>query len=268
MQSPSLQEPQFREESASLGLRVARVVGTSLLGGVFATVVGLLGHQVATGEHWEVDEVSVAGNLRSSEAAIRHLADVPRGQHLLLVDLREIATRIEAHPWVRHVEVRRVLPSTIEVLVEEYEPAMLVTLDRLWLIDDAGRAFKQAHGEDLDLPILTGLDQELADQYPKLSSAVVQGALRILRDADGHPWVGPATISEVRFNARLGYTVVTRNGSELIVGFGSPADALSRLDRLLAAGLDLKKPQRVDLDAGSVAIATPLPDLRSLTTRP
>jgi hypothetical protein len=92
--------------------------------------------------------------------------------------------------------------------------------------------------------------------------------LRVLDAADGHPWVGPATISEIRFDDHLGYHVVTRAGSELILGFGSPGDALSRLDRLLEAGLDLSAPQRVDLDAGSVAIATPLPDLRALTAVP
>jgi hypothetical protein len=36
----------------------------------------------------------------------------------------------------------------------------------------------------------------------------------------------------------------------------------------MAAGLDMSIPQRIDLDAGAVAIATPLPDPKTLTSRP
>lgn len=268
MHSPSLHEPEFRDESSDLWGRIARVLGAGVAGGLFVTVVGLLGHQVATGEHWEVDDVQVAGNLRASETAIRHLADIPPGTHLLTIDLRHIAASVEQHPWVARVEVRRLLPSTVEVVVEEHEPALLLALDRLWLVDANGRPFKQARGELLDFPILTGLDTQLTTTRPDLANAVVQGALRVLDAADGHPWVGPATISELRFTDQLGFIVVTRNGSELILGFGEPADAFERLDRLVAAGLDMAIPQRIDLDAGAVAIATPLPDLQALTSLP
>ncbi len=244
------------------------MVGAGVLGGLFVTVVGLLTHQVATGEHWEVDEIQVAGNLHASETAIRHLANITPGTHLLTIDLRGVAASVEQHPRVSRVEVRRLLPSTIEIVVEEHEPALLLALDRLWLVDASGRPFMQARGEQLDFPILTGLDSDLASARPDLANAVVQGALRIMDAAEGHPQMGPATISELRFDDKLGFVIVARNGSEYIIGFGPPADAFERLDRLVAAGLDTSIAQRIDLDAGSVAIATPLPDLRSFTSRP
>lgn len=268
MQPLSLQEPEFRDDAVDLWSRVLRVLGAGVAGGLFATVVGLLGHQVVTGEHWEVTEVHVAGNLHASEATIRHLADLRPGTHLFTVDLNEIASKVERHPWVARVEVRRMLPSRVEVVVEEHQPAMLMALDRLWLVDADGQPFKQARGEQLDFPILTGLETQLTKTRPDLARAVVRGALRILDATEGHPKVGPATISELRFAERLGFIVVTRNGSELIVGFDDPSAALERLDRLVRAGLDLSIPQRIDLDAGAVAIATPLPDPQALTSRP
>ncbi len=268
VQSPTLHDPKFRDASPDLWTRIARVLGAGIGGGLFVTVVGLLGHQVVTGEHWEVDQVAVAGNLQATDAAIRHLADIQPDAHLLAVDLGALAARVERHPWIRHVEVRRLLPGTLEVVVEEHEPALLLALDRMWLVDADGRPFKLARGEDLDHPVVTGIDQQLADLHPQLAHAVLQGALRVLDAAEGHPWVGPPTISELRFDDRLGFHIVTRTGTELILGFGAPDSALSRLDRLIEAGLDLSTPQRVDLDAGAVAIATPLPDPRTLTARP
>ncbi|HCH62495.1 MAG TPA: hypothetical protein DFR83_06815 [Deltaproteobacteria bacterium] len=266
--SPSLHEPEFQDGTPDLWTRICRVLGAGVAGGLFVTVVGLLSHQVATGEHWEVDTVVVAGNLNASEISIRHLADISPGTHLFNVDLHGVATHVEAHSWVSRVEVRRLLPSTVEIVVEEHTPRLLLALERLWLVDASGRPFRQARGEQLDYPILTGLDPKLASTRPDLANAVVQGGIRVLDAAAGHPWIGPATISELHFDDRLGFVVVGRGGSEYLVGFGSPAEAFARLDRLVAAGLDTSVPQRIDLDAGAVAIATPLPDLRTLTSRP
>jgi hypothetical protein len=69
---------------------------------------------------------------------------------------------------------------------------------------------------------------------------------------------GGHDLSELRFDARTGYTLVLRNGSELIFGMGDPSPPLQRLDQLIGVGLDLRIPQRVDLDAATVAVATPL----------
>jgi hypothetical protein len=128
----------------------------------------------------------------------------------------------------------------------------------MWYVDAAGQPFVRAQTVDLDFPILTGLSAELAAERPELARAVVMGALRILSVVDGHAVAGGQNLSELRFDSRTGYTLVLRNGSELIFGMGDPAPPLRRLDQLIGVGLDLRIPQRVDLDAATVAVATPL----------
>lgn len=230
-----------------------------MVGAAVVTVLGLLAHQVAEGPAWEVHAVQVAGNVRVSEDAVRHLADIRTGTHLFQVDLQRAVTAVQDHPWVHSAEARRVVPSTVELVVVEHEPALLVALDRLWYADRDGVPFAPATTTDLDYPVVTRIDRRLADARPDLARAIVLGALRILDAVDGDPRIGPDRVSELRFDDGLGFTLVLRSGTELILGFDAPDGALDRLEKMVAAGLVLERPQRIDLDVDTVAIATPLP---------
>jgi len=242
-------------------MRAGRVLVAGLVGSAVVTALGLGVHQVMRDESFRVFRVEIAGNQRASETQLRHLADVPEGAHLATVDLDHIRRGVERHPWVAHATVQRQFPSGIQVTVTEYEPTLLLALDRLWYVDDSGRPIKPAESDDLDYPVLTGLDLELAHSRPELAQAVVQGALRVLAACNGEP-VAPAAVSEIHFDVQTGYELVLRGGSRLILGEGDPTPPLDRLRQLLAAGLDLDTPQRVDLAVETVAVATPIPPLQ------
>lgn len=192
---------------------------------------------------------------------LRHLVDVRVGQHLATVNTADIARAVERHPWIDSATVRMELPSTLQITVTEHVPVMMVALDALWYVDGSGRPFHRADTADLDYPILTGVDADLVAGHPEIASAIIGRALSLLRDAAAPPLHGTAAISEVRFHRRTGFTVVLRSGTELLLGFQPPAEPLARLDLMVQQGLDLSTPQRIDLNAASVAIATPLPDV-------
>lgn len=198
---------------------------------------------------------------RVPTAHLRHLVDVRQGQHLATINTADVARAVERHPWIASATVRMELPSTLRVTVTEHEPVMMVALDALWYVDADGRPFHRADTADLDYPTLTGIDADLVDGHPEIASAIVGRALGLLRDAAAPPLHGTAAISEVRFHRRTGFTVVLRSGTELLMGFQPPNEPLARLDLMVQQGLDLSTPQRIDLNAASVAIATPLPDV-------
>lgn len=248
------------EARQPLARRALRVLLAGLIGGAVVSATGILGHELATGELWRVTDITFAGQVNASEPALRHLANVRVGTHLFELDLQRVVLDVERHPWVRRAEARRVLPATIEVLVEEHAPVMILALDRMWYVNAMGEPFKLATTEDLDYPVLTGLSPRLADEHPALAAAVVSGALAVLEATDGHSTVGPEHSSEIHFDPHHGYTLVLRNGSQLLLGFTDPDRSLRRLDRLVANGLDLASPQRVDLDAPRIALVSPLVD--------
>jgi cell division septal protein FtsQ len=149
-------------------------------------------------------------------------------------------------------------PSTIRISVTEHSPVMLLALDNLWYVDQDGQPFHRAHSADLDYPILTGLDETLVSMHPDLSSAVIGRALRLLDASMAPPLYGSDRISEVRFHSRTGFTLVLRSGTELMLGFSDPRARLARLEQMTQQGLDLNIPQRIDLNASTFAIATPM----------
>ena len=102
---------------------------------------------------------------------LRHLSDVRQGQHFAQVQTTNIAQNVMRHPWVANATVQLEFPSTVHVSVTEYKPVMLLALDDLWYVARDGHPFHRADSNDLDYPILTGLDDALINNHPDLASA-------------------------------------------------------------------------------------------------
>lgn len=244
----------------SLWRRAFRVLAAGVIGGAVVTALGVGLHHGVEDEGFRVQHVEIVGAERASTVALRHLARVPEGAHLASVDLATVRADVARHPWVAEATVSRSLPSTLRIEVREHQPVMLLALDRLWYLNAEGEPFRLADSGDLDYPVLTGFPPELVDKHPQLSQAAVTGALRVLGAIEDGP-ITLAQLSEIHFDERLGYELVLRNGSRLTLGFEDPQPGLSRLERMIAQGLDLDAPQRIDLVPEAMAIAAPLPPL-------
>mgnify|MGYP000901987626 CR=1 FL=1 len=244
----------------SLWRRALRVLAAGVIGGAVVTALGVGLHHGMEDEGFRVQQVEILGASRASPVALRHLARVPEGAHLASLDLAAVRADVERHPWVAEATVSRALPSTLRIEVREHQPVMLLALDRLWYLNAQGEPFRLADSDDLDYPVLTGFPPQLVEQRPELSLAAVRGAFRVLDALDDAP-IASSQLSEIHFDERLGYELVLRNGTRLTLGFEDPQPGLSRLSRMIAQGLDLDSPQRIDLVPEAMAIAAPLPPL-------
>lgn len=242
-----------------------RIVAWGVVGGTAASAMGLFGHFVATDERLTVSEVDITGNDRVSDAALRHLTDIRTGQHLFSVDLGRAVSQVETHPWVRDASARRVYPGRIVIDVTERTPDALLALEEVWYVDSSGWPYRRATTDDVDHPVITGIEPSFVDERPEHAAAAVWGAGRVLRSARAQAGIDADRVSEIHFDASHGYELVLRSGTRLVVGFGDPSTPFSRVPALIQAGLDLERPQVVDLDAERVAIATPLPEISGHT---
>jgi cell division septal protein FtsQ len=115
---------------------------------------------LATSTVLHVDHVTVTGNQRLSRGEVLALLDGLRGRHILGLDLPAWQQRLQASPWVARAALRRVLPATIEVRIDERQPLAIARIDRgLYLIDAEGVVLDEygpAHA-DKDLPLVDGL---------------------------------------------------------------------------------------------------------------
>jgi cell division protein FtsQ len=87
-----------------------------------------------------VDAVAVEGAVRLTPDEIRTAAHIESDQMLWNIDLSKVEANMSNLPWVRSVELKRVLPSTVEITVEERVPERLIQLadGRFVLMDNEG----------------------------------------------------------------------------------------------------------------------------------
>lgn len=206
-----------------------------------------------------IGEVRIEGQTEASELAIRHLADVHEGDPLLLLDLDDVISKVTRHPWVAEASVRRSFPDVLVIEVVEHEDVMLLHHPggSLYRLNAEGEVFVKARNQDLDLPILTGVDADLLDDHGLLASRIVQEALTLLGEVRDCDAVDEDDLSELHFDRKLGFSLRLRSGSEILLGWSEAPPLLDRLDAMVESGLDLDQPVEVDLDLDGLAVVTP-----------
>jgi cell division septal protein FtsQ len=170
--------------------RRVRLVAKS---GAMVLVAGLAVWRVATlvteSPTFEIAHVVLHGNDRLSRGEAMALVGDLHGQNVLSVGLDRWRERLLTSPWVEDAVVRRVLPNTIDIVVQERTPMGIARLGRdLYLVDRTGTVI-DAYGPtyaDLDLPVIDGLGVPPRDGGPVVDTARSALVARLLADVAPH----------------------------------------------------------------------------------
>ena len=109
---------------------------------------------------FSVSTISVNGNRWVSTGEILTLVDSLRGQNIFLADLEIQRSNLQASAWVKDVNLRRILPSTVIVSVTERQPLVVARHGgRLYLVDALGEVVDEygPRFAEFDFPIIDGL---------------------------------------------------------------------------------------------------------------
>src|SRR5690606_7469809 len=82
-------------------------------------------HAMATARVLEIDAIEITGNRHLPDGEVMTLLAGLEGRHILLTDLEPWRKRLMGSPWVEQAALRRVLPSTVEVVISERAPMAL-----------------------------------------------------------------------------------------------------------------------------------------------
>jgi cell division protein FtsQ len=144
------------------------------------TIGGFLAHRMFTEvlglRAFQVRRIVVHGNHRLSNGEVVSLLEGLRGESLLAVNLDEWRRGVMNSPWVADASLRRTLPSTVDVTVQERAPLGISRINgSLYLIDEHGAVIDEygPNYADLDLPIIDGLSLVPGDTNPDLSRALL-----------------------------------------------------------------------------------------------
>lgn len=170
-------KPSRRRRASATRRKLAGVVAAL---GAVALAAFLLPGMLSSAGFLQVTTIAVRGQAHVSEGEILALIGPLHGQNILKADLETHRQHVMASGWVKTATLRRVLPSTIEISVEERVPVGLARFGgRLYLIDSGGTVIDE-YGPRFaagSLPIIDGLspgDEAVVDETRvRLASSVV-----------------------------------------------------------------------------------------------
>ncbi len=140
------------------------------------------------------------------ELNTKHLESIVRRNfpaNVLRINLRQLKNRLEKEPWVKRVEIRRVLPSGLIIYVQERTPAAIIEFrSELMLADQDGimlGRYDPQYGK-LDVPVFRGVLGEDAENYrlyQEENSARIRQGLQMLAEIESGSPQETRKISEV-----------------------------------------------------------------------
>jgi cell division protein FtsQ len=243
-QGPQAPSKLRRLARVTLRLAVMSTVAWGLMVGVQQ------GYDYATtSPRFEVRGLTFDPSAHVDDDELRRRMALPPGTNILSLDLDEVATRIAAHPWVKRASVVRVLPDTLAVNVDEYEPVAILRAGDFFLLDAQATPFKPLEaGERGELPVITGIDRAMMLTRPDESRSRLDRALAAL---GAYELKRRPRLSEISIGDAGELTLYTAElGTQLRLGRGDIERGLARYDALRAAlAEEVDKLAIVHLDA-------------------
>ncbi len=106
---------------------------------------------------FNIQTITVQGNTKISTETIISLSQLQTGENIFRNLKSEIINNIKEEPYINSVEIKRVLPGTIEITVEERSVAYQIqVIDSYVYIDYQGYILEKSSEQD-DVPILAGM---------------------------------------------------------------------------------------------------------------
>ena len=163
--------------------RIARIA--RLVAAVVAVVAGIYygAHAVAQAHTLQVRDIRIRGNQHLAKGEVLAILEGLRGEHILATDLNEWRQRLMGSPWIEYAALRRLLPSTVEIIIRERRPLALARMSgTLFLIDDEGLVIDEygPNYAQLDLPIVDGLTNGPPTNGPTIDPARAYLAGRVI----------------------------------------------------------------------------------------
>ena len=205
-------------------------VALVVIGGFFVTQLLL------ASDLFRVDQIRVQGNVRLTEQQVEALSDIEIGINTFHLDLQLIGHKIEENPWVQEAQVQRIFPRQVVISLKERQPVAIINLGYLYYLDHRGEIFKVlGAGDNLDFPIITGFDQERAQNHDPEYAQYLQQIVGLLSDLRERNLFSLDQVSEIHHEDEGHLSLFTlAGGVKVKLGYTEYSKQLDRLERIYA----------------------------------
>lgn len=168
-------------------------------------------HKLCHNDFFQITTMKIDGNRKVSKEQITALSKVDIHSNLMAIDVGQVKSLLESHPWIARAEVSRDWPNRLLITVKEKNPVALLNRNAgLFYMDNKGRIIAVASSsQELDFPVITGLKNYTFNPIDSAQTPeILQDALGLLKLASKNNSILPEqNISEIH---------ITENGEMLL----------------------------------------------------
>jgi len=112
-------------------------------------------------DFFQITAVKIHGNRMTSKEQISALSRVDIHTNLLAVNVNQVESVLESHPWIAKAEVVRDWPNRLLIILQEKNPVALLNRETgLFYLDSRGGIIAAVNpSQELDFPVITGLEK-------------------------------------------------------------------------------------------------------------
>lgn len=215
------------------GLKLT-VVGTAL---VFVSLLFVFSYDFLTQcEYFKAKGLMVIGTHRLTQNQVLKQANITNGVNIFSVNLSKVRRRLLAHSWIEDAEVRRELPSGINIRIKEQKPLAVLDLGRKFIINSHGEVFKEMDKADhCNLPMISGLEFSDINVKGELRSIPFDAVMKILGLGQKPESVLPySLIKKIHVDREMGLTIYAFDHiREIKIGYNNYPDKYAMLKDVL-----------------------------------
>jgi len=222
-------------------------------------------------DFFQITAMKIDGNRMTSKEQIAALSKIDIHSNLLAINVSEVKSLLESHPWIARADIIRDWPNRLLISVKEKKPVALLSRDSgLFYLDNKGLIIAAAaSSQELDFPVITGLEN-----FPFNSAGAnqvtesLQQVMALLKLADRNNTILPEqNISEIHIN-RSGELVLYLLERAFPIYLGKDGEISTTYYRLVKVLRDLYKSKefsevsyiRFDYQKDSILVGKGEPD--------
>ena len=211
-------------------------------------VLGLAGNhayrKLSHSDFFQITAIDIDGCDITTKAQIVSLTSVDIHSNLLAMNVAQVKSNLENHPWVAQAAITREWPNRLVISIKEKKPvALLNQTDGLLYLDRRGKVIARAEPlQELDFPVITGLEKLSINTGPDgLPLLPLQDVFSLLKLAGrGNSILPSQNISEIHINDK-GEMILFLLDRAFPIHLGKEGKISTRYYRLVKVLRDLYK---------------------------
>lgn len=208
--------------------------------------------------YFRIHEIEISGCRMISKDELRKYAGLSYEMNMMTLDPKVIRERLQDYPWVQTASVKRIWPDGLAVSIKEQRPQAIVVQKggkQFSYVNSSGTVFAPVElGQELDFPVITGIDSSRTEEEKKEMIATASLFLRLAER--NNPNLPAQDISEIHFTEQGGlilYLVeypfpIYLGGDEIERKYTQLRQVLEVLYRKRRGGAKIKKVAYIRMD--------------------